>query len=46
MRYPGSTLLLALSVSLLTESDACTQSQTSKAKPNRARSGAYARHDR
>ncbi|SHJ41690.1 hypothetical protein SAMN02745146_3097 [Hymenobacter daecheongensis DSM 21074] len=39
-------LLLLLAASFLAEGVALAQSRTSKRKPNRARSGAYARYDR
>ncbi|GAA3919768.1 hypothetical protein GCM10022406_02780 [Hymenobacter algoricola] len=39
-------LLLVLGFGLLTEYSAQGQQRTSRAKPNRARSGAYSRYDR
>jgi hypothetical protein len=46
MRYSCLLVVLLLSSSLLLASEASAQARTSKAKPNRARSGAYARYDR
>jgi hypothetical protein len=46
MRYLSSIFGLLLSGSLLSATEAQAQARTSKVKPNRARSGAYARYDR
>ncbi|GAA3998451.1 hypothetical protein GCM10022408_06580 [Hymenobacter fastidiosus] len=46
MWYRYSLFLLVLGFGLPVENSAQAQRRTSKAKPNRARSGAYSRYDR